>query len=257
MATWSSRRKTTIALSILIIILGVAVALYFLVFYKAPTCFDRIQNGGEFGVDCGGKCVKLCQSAYLPTKIAWGGAKFEQVGPGLYNVAALVINPNTNAAAVNVPYRFSLYDNRGVLIMEKTGKTNIPAHRNVLVFQPAINTSQRTPTKATFEFIQNPIWFKSRDTLGALAIGGKKYAEDAQSSSLEVTIENESLIPIRNVTVGALLTDIDGNVVGFSQTRMDNIPPQGSDIAPFTWPFGRKGKVVTIEALPVVEPIRI
>src|SRR4051812_5303341 len=107
MASWSARRKFRIASSIIILVAAVAVGVYLVFFYKTPTCFDTIQNGGEYGIDCGGNCVKLCQSAFLPVKLAWGGGKFEKVAEGYYNLAALVVNPNTNAAAENVPYKFS------------------------------------------------------------------------------------------------------------------------------------------------------
>ncbi len=257
MATWSSRRKTSIALTVIIILALFGAGIYFLVFYHAPTCFDRIQNGGEYGVDCGGNCVKLCQSAYLSPKIAWGGGKFEMIAPGLYNVASLIVNPNTNAAAVNVPYKFSLFDSRGVLIMEREGRITIPAHRNTLAFESAINVGKRIPAKATFEFTSTPIWFKSEDTLGGLAIIDKKYTEDKTNSSLQVLLENRSLVPIRDITVGAILFDIEGNAIGFSRTQIDSLAPNGGrDIAPFTWPVGRQGRVVSVEALPVIAPLR-
>lgn len=257
MATWASRRKTIIAGSILVLVIAVIVALYFSFFYKAPTCFDRIQNGGEFGVDCGGKCVKLCQSAFISAKIAWGGAKFEKVAPGLYNAASYIINPNTNGAAFDVPYKIALFDNQGILITERQGKITLPAHRNTLAFEPAIDTGKRVPTKATFEFLAPPVWFKSHDTLDGITIIDKKYTEDLKDSSLEVTLENRSLTPYKNLTIAAVLFDITGNAIGFSQTVIDEIAPsRGRQIAPFTWPFSREGNVVSIEALPSTIPVR-
>jgi hypothetical protein len=255
MANWSSRRKSRIAITILILVVAAVTAIYFLAFYKTPTCFDGIRNGNETGTDCGGSCRRLCQSAYIPAQISWGGGKFEKIADGLYNVAAYVVNPNTNAAATNVPYKFTLFDNRGILIEEREGRMVIPAHRNVLVFEPAIQTGERIPTKVTFEFTRPPLWFKSHDTLQNLSIVDKKYSEDAKSSSLQVILENKGLTPINKIAVGAVLFDIDGNAIGFSQTLLDSLPPKGKDLAPFTWPVSRQGKVVTIEALPLVAPL--
>ena len=259
MATWSSRRKTFIALSLLFFILAVIAGVYFLIFYKAPTCFDRIQNGDETGVDCGGSCMKLCQSAFLSAKIEWGGGKFEKVAEGLYNVASYIINPNTSGAALNVPYRFALFDSKGILITERQGSISLPAHRNTLAFQAALNTGKRIPAKATFEFLAPPVWFKSHDALSDIAIVDKKYVEDSKekSSSLEVTLENKSLYPYKNITVAAVLYDIDANAIGFSQTQIDAIGANGGrEIAPFTWPYDRQNKVVSIEALPSATPVR-
>jgi hypothetical protein len=256
MASWSSRRKSFIGWTLFLIILAIVAGGYFFFFYKAPTCFDGIKNGGELDVDCGGKCVKLCQSAYLPATIAWGGGKAEKVAEGSYNVAAYIINPNTDGAATGVPYKFTLYDSRGILITERKGKIDIPAHRNTLVFESSVKVGERVPAKVTFEFTSAPVWFKSLDTLSSLAVVDKKYTEDETSSSLQVTLENKGLTAIDSIVVGAVLYDIDGNAIGFSRTLIDSLPPKGREIAPFTWPVSRQGKVVTVEALPVVQPVR-
>lgn len=260
MATWSSRRKFLIGGSFVVVVLAVVVAVYFAIFYKAPTCSDGLRNGDEQGIDCGGSCVKLCQSFFIPPKISWGGGKYEKVADGLYNVAALVINPNTNVAAVNVPYRFSIFDNKGILITERKGTTFIPAHRNILVFETAIDVGKRMPSKVTFEFLEPPVWFKSRDTLEGIAIVDKKYQDFDNSSSLEVTLENRSLVPYKDVITGVVLYDKNENAIGFSRTQIDVIHPKGSgqnrELAPYTWPVERKGEVVSIEAYPVVYPVR-
>lgn len=260
MGSWSTRRKLLIGGGLILIVLIITAAIYFLAFYKSPTCFDQVKNGNEQGIDCGGNCVKLCQSSFIPVKIAWGGGKFEKVADGLYNVAALVINPNTNAAAVSVPYQFSLFDSKGILITERKGSTFIPAHRNILVFETSLDVGKRIPAKATFEFIASPVWFKSHDTLDGLAIVDKRYDETGSSSSLEVTLENRSLIPYKDVIVGVVLYNEQGNAIGFSRTQLDIIGSKNSErnreLAPYTWPTSRNGEVVTVDAYPVIYPVR-
>lgn len=238
-------------------ILLIIIAVFFSIFYKAPTCSDGIKNGSEQAVDCGGSCRKLCQSAFLPAKIAWGGGKFEKIADGLYNVASYIVNPNTNGAALNVPYKFTLFDNQGVLITERQGTITIPAHRNTMAFESSLNVGKRTPAKATFEFLSSPEWFKSHDNLNGLVIIDKNYIEDEKSSSLEVTLENKSLYPYKNITVSAILYDINANAIGFSRTQVDILNPNGGrEVAPFTWPFGRQNRVVSIETLPEITPVR-
>lgn len=256
MASWASRRKLLYA-SIVIIALIVLVGIpAFLILYKAPTCFDNKQNGNEAGVDCGGSCSRLCQSAFLPPRVEWGGAKFEKLADGLYNVASYIVNPNMNGAAMNVPYKMSLYDDRGVLITERTGKVTLYPHRNSLAFQTAVKTDKRIPAKVIFEFTQAPLWFKSHDELGGLAIIDKKYQEDEISSSLEVTLENRNLIPYKDLQIAVVLYDANGNAIGFSQTNIDSIAPKnGREIAPFTWPTMRNGKVTTIDVIPSIKPV--
>ncbi len=258
MASWSSRRRLLYgSIVVLSLVFFIALPLFYF-FYTAPTCSDNKMNGGELGIDCGGSCTRLCQNSFLPPKIGWGGAKFEKVAPGLYNVAAYVVNQNISGAAINVPYKISLYDNRGVLIVEKTGKVNLLAHRNSLVFEPAIQVEKRIPARATFEFIADPIWFRSYDSLEGLIVLDKKYQEDENGSSLEVTLSNRTLIPYSDIVVGVVLNDGEGNVIGFSQTVIDYIDVKGSQqIAPFTWPISRNGKVVTIDVIPSGVPPHI
>src|SRR3989344_8605923 len=121
MSSWSFRRRLLYGGSVLLVIAIIVFTTVFSFFYKPPTCFDGARNGNEQDIDCGGSCVKLCQSDFLPPKISWGGAKFEKVAEGLYNLASYITNPNTNGAAINVPYKFSLYDSRGILITESAG----------------------------------------------------------------------------------------------------------------------------------------
>jgi hypothetical protein len=255
MASWSSRRKlgyTSLVVGVLIILIGIPA---FLVLHKTPTCTDGLLNGDETGIDCGGSCIRLCQSSFLPPKIGWGGAKFEKVADGLYNVASLIINQNINGAALKVPYKISLFDKEGVLIVERKGITTLYAHRNSLAFEPAVQVGKRIPAKATFEFTQAPVWFKSHDALTGLAIIDKEYKEDSTSSSLEVTLENKSLFPIQDLDVAVVLYDTEGNAIGFSRTNIDILNANNDrEVAPFTWPMNRDGKVNSIEVIPIIAP---
>ncbi len=265
--SWSSHRKFIYGGGVSVLLVLIIIVTVFSLFYKKPTCFDNIRNGGEQAVDCGGACQKLCQSAFLPAKIKWGGAKYEKVAGGLYNVASYIVNPNTDVAAVNVPYKFALFDARGILITERQGIMTLPAHRNVLAFEPAVDVGKRIPAKVTFEFLAAPEWFKSHDALDGLAIIDKKYSEDEKNSSLEVTLENRSLLPYKNITVSTVLYDAKDNAIGFSRTHIDELVPkadqgrqenlqQMQEVAGFTWPVSRQGRVTSIEVLPMIAPLR-
>jgi len=233
---------------VLVIAIGIPA---FFIFYKAPTCFDGVQNGNEQGVDCGGGCQRLCPSAFFAPSVAW--TRLQNVAPGLYNVAAYIINPNQNAGATSAPYHVIVYDDQGVQITEYSGTVTLPPHRNTLAFKAAVNMGKRIPAKALFEFTSYPDWKIKADPLTAITIGDKKYAEDVNSSSLSVSINNTGLNEIGTTDVYAVLYDKDGNALGFSKTIIDSIPGQGSAIAPFTWPVSFDNKVISIEVLPVVE----
>lgn len=252
MASWSKNRKLIYGGSTIIIIAGAIIIPAFLHFYKAPTCFDGAKNGNEQGTDCGGSCSRLCQNAFLSVNgAAW--VRYEEVAPHLYNVAAYIVNPNTEGEASHVPYHIVLYDKDGVIITDRSGTVTLPPRRNTLAFQGAINVGKRIPAKALFEFTEAPNWHKRIDPLAKISIGDKSYTEDSYGSALSVTMNNKDVLPITNLSVYIVLYDKDGNALGFSKTVLDEIPANISAIAPFTWPLDRKGAVISIEVLPVQE----
>jgi len=256
MSSWAGRRKFSYA-AILFIAIALIVGIpAYKLFYKAPTCSDGIANGNELGVDCGGSCIMLCQSDFLPPRIEWGGAKFEKQSDGLYNVASYIVNPNINGGAMNVPYKMTLYDSAGLLITDRVGTLTLYPRRNTLAFQTAINTDKRIPTKVTFEFTSPPVWYKSSDRLGGINILDKNYVDETNTSSLQVLLENKNLQPYQNLLVSVVLYDVDSNAIGFSQTRVDSIAGKnGRQVAPYTWSFARDGKVAKIEVLPIIAPV--
>jgi hypothetical protein len=251
MSSWSKNRKLAYGGIVLAVIAVALVVPGFFLVYEAPTCSDGMMNGKEEGIDCGGSCIRLCQSSFSTPSAAW--TRFEPVAPRLYNIAAYILNPNTDGEAFDVPYRMSLYDNRGVLILQYDDEVTLPPHRNTLAFRGAVDLGERIPAKAIFEFIRAPDWHSRTDPLGQLQILDKKYAEEENSSSLLVTIKNNSVLPVGPVSVYAVLYDSSGNAIGFSKTILDRLAAQETATAPFTWPKTRGGQVVSVEVLPALE----
>lgn len=251
MLSWAQKRRLTygtIAAVFVILVVGLP---SFLIFYRAPTCFDNKQNGGEFGIDCGGKCERLCQSSFFASSVAW--TRFEMVVPGTYNIASYVINPNTDAEAKEVPFNMSLYDREGMLIITKSGNVTIPPHRNILAFSSLVNVGQSIPSRSTFEFSSPPNWEKKKDSLPYLSVISKDYSEEENRSSLLVKIRNSNSKSVQNLIVFSILYDKEGNVVGFSKTKIDEIGPNSIADAPFTWNYSRDDRVVSIEVLYMAE----
>ncbi len=251
MASWSKRRKLSYSIVIIFVLMVVVGVPLFYLFYNAPTCSDGAMNGNESGVDCGGSCAKLCASAFDVPQVAW--TRFETIAPELYNIATYVVNPNIDGEAKNVPYRVTLFDSRGLPIKDFEGTMTLPPHRNTLAFRAAVPVGKRVPVKALFEFAGIPEWHKRSDPLAPITVLTKEYVEDENSASLSVTLKNNSLQSIGRTSVYVILYDADGNALSFSKTILDEIPAQSTAIAPFTWPVSRKGKVISIEVLPVVE----
>jgi hypothetical protein len=252
MSSWSKRRKYIYMTVTAVVVVGVIVIPAFYYFYKAPTCFDGRKNGNEQGVDCGGACQKLCASAFLPAKIDW--TRYEKIAPGVYNLAAYIENPNTDAGAHSVPFHMVLYDSTGVPIADVRGTVTLPPHRNTLAFIPGVNVAHSLPSaQPFFEFTAAPDWNKETDPLLSVVIGDQKYSEDESGSSLQVTLSNTSVQSLPRLDIYVVLYDANKNTIGFSKTVLDGIPGNGSSVAPFTWPENHNGAVISQEVLPVAE----
>jgi len=234
-----------------VVILAAVAFPAFKFFYKAPTCFDGMMNGNERGMDCGGACEKLCSTDFFPPKVSW--YRFEQIAPELYNIAAYVVNLNTDGEAKNVPYHMALYDDKGMLIIDLPGTMTIPPSRNTLAFRSAVSVGKRTPARVFFEFTGTPEWQRRSDTLSKLVVLNKEYKDEENGSSLMITLKNNDLRPIGRTTVYVALFDASGNALGFSKTILDEILPGQTVVAPYTWPVDRKGKVISIDVLPLAE----
>lgn len=250
-SSWAKRRRLTYVAGAIGIIIIVVIVPLFLKFYIAPTCFDGKKNQNEQGVDCGGKCEKLCASAFLPPSVDW--TRFQEIAPGVYNVASYIVNPNADGEAKNVSYRIVMYDKDGIPISEKTSTFTIPPNRNSIAFLGSVSVSKRIPVKIYFEFAGIPDWNKKSDPLSAIVIEDKDFKEENNTSSLHVTVKNNSFNPIGKLSLGAILYDAEDNVLGFSKTFIDGIEPRSEVEAPFTWPISYNGKVISIEVLPVAE----
>ena len=252
MSSWAKNRRLLYASIVVIFLVGAIGLPAFFILYKAPTCFDGVKNGDELGVDCGGSCERLCQSAFAPPIVDW--TRFQLVSPGKYNIATYIENTNIGGEAIDAPYSIAIYDGKGVLVTEQKGTVTLPPHRNTLAFMPYVDTGKIVPVRAVFEFVSpGPQWHKSSDALQSLLIVKKDYSEDAVGSSLSVTLANSSVNAIGRISVYVVLYDKDGNAIGFSKTEVDGIAGKGTAIAPFTWPMNLGGKVISIEVLPVAE----
>lgn len=251
-SAWSKHRKRVYGI-ITVVVLAAAIGVpSFLVFYKAPTCFDGKQNGKEGGVDCGGSCQKLCSSSFVPAPPAsW--VRMKEVAPGLLNVAAYLVNPNPRGIAKNVPYKIDFLDSSGITLKTISGSVTLAPNRNTLAFQAGVPAGNQEIARAIFRYTGEPDWFLATDPLSMLETSNKDYKETLTDSSLEVKFTNKSANTLPAVMVYAVLKDKDDNVIDFSQTVLDEIAPRATVIAPFTWPVSHEGKVISIEVLPVAQ----
>lgn len=249
MATWASRRKTfyaTLFISGAVLLFGIPL---FLALYESPTCFDGLQNGRETGVDCGGKCARICPAQFLKPVVTW--SRSHKIAEGVYNLGAYVENPNIDASASNIPYIFRVFDAKGIPIIERTGTTYIPPHKNIVVFENGVRTGERIPSRIIFEFTKEIPWEKTVSGEELLLVADRKLSEDGRPR-LEAEIHNTNVDAFSDIDVFAVLYDIDENVVAFSKTKIDRLAPNQKEKVVFTWPLPFSTGVTTIEVIPTV-----
>jgi uncharacterized protein YcfL len=210
--------------------------IFFISIQKPPTCFDNKQNQDETGIDCGGVCAKLCTAEQTPLTVLW--ARTSKTQDGLYNAVAYVQNSNLNGFATNVYYHFYLYDKDGVRIYERRNKEpiNIAPRSVVAIFEPGLFTGKAVSTRIVFDFDGDFVWYKSEEAGKFLSVADKQIYNASTSPKLLATIKNDSLLPYNNVEAVAIIYDGDGTARQFSRTILDQIPPQKTVTAPFTWP---------------------
>lgn len=93
---------------------------------KTKPCFNRVQDNGETGVDCGGFCDAVCPRPGKPDyvrdlSINW--TKFVADGRNNYDFIVSISNENASWGISLMDYELSYYDEAGTLLGSKKGKT--------------------------------------------------------------------------------------------------------------------------------------
>jgi len=259
MSLWAQKRQLTYAsVVVFIVLLGIALPLYFIFIYHPASCFDGVQNQGEEGIDCGGPCSKVCASDAQAPVVHF--QRFFEVTPGVYSVVALVENPNISTFADNVPYDFRLYDSNGVVIAERTGTTFMLPNTVFPIFESNLQTGARTAVRASFSFTgPTPNWQKKTYILPNLVVTNQILSAASSTATtsprLDATLQNDSDYTVSNVEVVALLYDATGNAVGASDTIVNSIAPRLSTALVYTWPQNFSTPVTKIVITPKIYPI--
>ncbi|MFH1402577.1 MAG: hypothetical protein ABIG87_03065 [Patescibacteria group bacterium] len=244
----SSRRKLKYQMIFIIVAVAVIIVSLFLFFYTPPTCYDKIRNQDEEGIDCGGPCELVCGFKIIAPIIQW--SRISKTSKGVYNVVAMVENPNISAETKSVSYVFKLYDIEGILVSAQKGNAFIPANATLPIFEGNIITGNRIPVRVNFEFTDNPEWTNGKSS-NLISIKNIKFVEKNNSPRVSALVENNAVKDIKNVELVVLLFDMDNNLINSSKTVLDFIKKNSSEYAIFTWPELFEKKISKIDIVPV------
>ncbi len=232
--SWATKRRFIQGGVFLIVVALLFGLIFWKIFYKTPTCSDGYKNGDETGVDCGGSCINLCTSDTLNPVVLW--SKIFNISGDVYTAVAYIENPNLNSNNKNASYQFSIFDDKGNLIITKDGTTSIPKGKKFAVFETGIVLKGSKPKTSDFKFIKFGPWEKDLSKEPEITV---KYGALSASSSIPRitgTISNESLQNISGLELAVFVLDGNENVVAASNTFVDNLLKRTTQDFVFTWP---------------------
>lgn len=230
--SWASRRKTGYIAILLVLILVPAMFFFSLWWYRAASCFDGVQNQGEYSIDRGGPCVRLDERQLIPYSVLW--ARPFMVRDGRASATAYIENPNHTAGVPQVSYVMGLYDEKNVLIAEREGVVSIMPGTITPVFVGGIDTGARTPARAFFTFTSRLEWERMEPYLRDIVVSNKLITTTGEPK-VTAHVENESVHGAKDLFFVATVFDQAGNAFASSQTAVEYLEGKEKRDLTFTW----------------------
>ncbi len=232
MISWRTKHQLGyFFLSILVLVL-ISIYPVYTIIHVEPTCTDGIQNQNETGIDCGGSCALICKEERMPLSVLW--AEAFPTGNNVYDLGALVVNSNDDTGNPSLKYTFHIKGAQGNDIAAVDGKTYVNAREQFLVVSHGVKLPE-VPSKVELE-LEPFNWVRAGQQVNTFTLKDKVLKNTASSPELDVTIHNDAFIPITNLDVVAVVSDITGQIRGISSTFIPEIQANSDKGATFTWP---------------------
>ena len=254
--SWRTRRKNIFISILAIIVIAILIYKSYPYLNPGPTCSDKIMNGDETGIDCGGSCSLICPVDILPIEVRL--ARAVQVENGLYDLIAFVENKNGDKSpdSGNISYTFTIYDKAGSIIKTVNGTTSLPVGQTfpIIVQNVPIDLNSSGNSISRVLFTINDIkesWKKvdSRYAINFFRVDGSNYEDNKNNiSQLSVTLKNLTKATFRDVPVRTTLTDTNGNIIAVNETIIKEVKPSETVYPVFTWriPLGVQDPKVNV-----------
>lgn len=235
MVSWSLKRRVTYIAIILALVALVLGWFLFVGFYEPTTCFDGKQNGLEAGADCGGECQFLCPFQVAEPVVLF--SRVFEVTNGIYSAVAYVENPNFNIGNESISYTFKFYDKNNNLILERKGRTFIPAGQISPIFEGRIDMGGKLPARTVFELNDNDKWKYVEGVSGSPFVVKNQILSNADTRpKVEATIKNITVNEYQDIEVVTVIFTAQENAIATSRTFIDSISRKGVAPIVFTWP---------------------
>jgi Mg-chelatase subunit ChlD len=232
---WAFWRRVEYALGATFLMTLVSVGVYYAFMYVGPTCFDRMANGDERGMDCGGVCTRVCRIDISAPKVLWVSPF--KIMDGQYNIVAYIENANREVGTGMMPYTMTLSDAEGVIV-ERHGTTVLPPDGTYPIFEGRVMTGTRIPTEATiaFENEDDVVWVPATIGRDQFFLEERDLTDADSAPRLTAQVRNELLEETREVEIVATIFNSSGKPLTAARTVVEYFRGRTTEKVVFTWP---------------------
>ena len=230
MSAWATRHRVYFLTTITVVAVFLLSSGIIFLSYSPPSCDDGMRNGSEFGVDCGGACPNECPVP--PKRLLDLWTRAFPLADGVYAAVAYVENQNGDLYVPDVQFEIEVYDEKNESVTRSSRRTTIMPNGVTAIFVPYIVTRERSVSRATFRFVDEPRFVPIRErydlTFSSIRL-------DADKPSVDAVVTNNGQSSLREVEFVVILYDEDDVAVAASSTVQSHIRPGESRNLAYTW----------------------
>lgn len=241
---WREERQFLFGAIAVILFLLLFVGLY--LYLKAPSsCQNKKQDKTELGVDCGGSCSAVCPLETKPLSVVW--AKAFPVSGDLYDLAALIDNPNTLFGIAELNYTFEVRNAENKTIFSRAGSTFANPNERFLAFESNVRLNEK-PRQVFISFPEQISFTRFPSTPPPLSVSRRnEELKLSPSPKFSLILTNQEPSDLSDIEARAVISNTEDNAVAVSSTKVESIGRDASRMVFFTWPesFPEKPQVCT------------
>lgn len=213
--------------------LAVFLAIGFGIFYffrSQPTCFDKIQNQGEEGIDCGIVCDNSCRKI-LPVQVS--SVEIFKIGEDDFDILAKLYNPNLEYGSSQVDYDLVLLDEGDKELDKRSASFYIlPGQRKYLFLNSVKSNFDLRFAKI---IVKNAKWEKLQ-LFDPQSVKFPINSGQFKTDSFDAVIFNDSNFDFDTVDIGVILYDVNDNVLGINLTNVNTLLARTERYFKVIWP---------------------
>jgi len=241
------QRKQIIIIAIYTIVFLLVVGSIWAMFLPDPSCSDGKQNQNETGIDCGGVCGECAIEA---DDLEVGEVFFSEVDFGIYDVAALVENPNALFGSGSFSYTFEFLGKDGQVIREISGQTYILPSQERYIME--VNIAQEVEPADVRLRLGEVRWEKFTEyeapSISVTNRSFERVSSGTMYAQARGLVRNESPYDFETVEVFVGLRDSSGRIIAIGRTDMQTVRAGERRDFIVQWPNAFEGSVASVDA---------